>query len=311
MLGMDIDLRGKRPVVDFDKVNAGDVLPVTVRGVDVADGDDVEITIETPVPLKIGSGEVRITAVGESTRWIDADDLTPYVLGLALNEALSDVTTEIKSDSVVLYFDTNIQDGDAPVLEHSGLGELPDFVTRKGQRVFVIRLEVVTLALEGTFLELDAAEFTMTEIELGGVSDRGEYALALSDYPDFGFFRIKSGNNITDQLYWQASAWEISRSLKAASITGFSVYATTANPPEFRILADAVGVIPALTVESFLFGPNGFEATLDLSELSLRAGLAGVRSMTCNFVVRVNGLTVFSDLFPLSRLIRGGSIAGN
>jgi hypothetical protein len=311
MLGMDIDLRGKRPVVDFDKVNAGDVLPVTVRGVDVADGDDVEVTIETPVPLRIGSGKVRITAVGESTRWIDADDLTPYVLGLALNEALTDVTTEVKSDSVVLYFDTNIQDGDAPVLEHSGLGELPDFVTRKGQRVFVIRLEVVTLALEGTFLELDAAEFTMTEIELGGVADRGEYALALSDYPDFGFFRIKSGNSITDQLYWQASAWEISRALKAASITGFSVYATTANPPEFRILADAVGVIPALTVESFLFGPNGFEATLDLSELSLRAGLAGVRSMTCNFVVRVNGLTVFSDLFPLSRLIRGGSIAGD
>ena len=308
---MDIDLRGKRPVVDFDKVNAGDVLPVTVRGVDVADGDDVEITIETPAPLRIGSGKVRINAVSESTRWIDADDLTPYVLGLALNEALSDVTTEVKSDSVVLYFDTNIQDGDAPVLEHSGLGELPDFVTRKGQRVFVIRLEVVTLALEGTFLELDAAEFTMTEIELGGVSDRGEYALALSDYPDFGFFRIKSGNNITDQLYWQASAWEISRALKAASITGFSVYATTANPPEFRILADAVGAIPALTVESFLFGPNGFEASLDLSELSLRAGLAGVRSMTCNFVVRVNGLTVFSDLFPLSRLIRGGSIAGD
>ena len=311
MLGMDIDLRGKRPVVDFDTVNAGDVLPVTVRGVDAVDGDDVEITIETPVPLKIGSGEVRITAVGESTRWIDADDLTPYVLGLALNEALSDVTTEIKSDSVVLYFDTNIQDGDAPALEHSGLGELPDFVTRKGQRVFVIRLEVVTLALEGTFLELDAAEFTMTEIQAGGASDRGEYALALSDYPDFGFFRIKSGNKITDQLYWQAGAWEISRALKAASITGFSVYATTANPPEFRILADAVGVIPALTVESFLFGPNGFEATLDLSELSLRAGLAGVRSMTCNFVVRVNGLTVFSDLFPLSRLIRGGSIAGD
>ena len=308
---MDIDLRGKRPVVDFDKVNAGDVLPVTVRGVDVADGDDVEITIETPVPLRIGSGKIRINAVGESTRWIDADDLTPYVLGLALNEALSDVTTEVKSDSVVLYFDTNIQDGDAPVLEHSGLGELPDFVTRKGQRVFVIRLEVVTLALEGTFLELDAAEFTITEVEAGGVSDRGEYALALSDYPDFGFFRIKSGNNITDQLYWQASAWEISRALKAASITGFSVYATTANPPEFRILADAVGVIPALTVESFLFGPNGFEASLDLSELSLRAGLAGVRSMTCNFVVRVNGLTVFSDLFPLSRLIRGGSIAGD
>jgi hypothetical protein len=311
MLGMDIDLRGKRPVVDFDKVNAGDVLPVTVRGVDVVDGDDVEITIETPSPLRIGSGKVRITAVGESTRWIDADDLTPYVLGLALNEALTDVTTEIKSDSVVLYFDTNIQDGDAPVLEHSGLGELPDFVTRKGQRVFVIRLEVVTLALEGTFLELDAAEFTMTEVEAGGVADRGEYSLALSDYPDFGFFRIRSGTDVTDQLYWQSGAWEISRALKAAYIDGFSVYATTANPPEFRILADAVGVIPALTVESFLFGPNGFEASLDLSELSLRAGLAGVRSMTCNFVVRVNGLTVFSDLFPLSRLIRGGSIAGD
>ena len=108
MLGMDIDLRGKRPVVDFDKVNAGDVLPVTVRGVDVADGDDVEITIETPVPLRIGSGKIRINAVSESTRWIDADDLTPYVLGLALNEALTDVTTEVKSDSVVLYFDTNI-----------------------------------------------------------------------------------------------------------------------------------------------------------------------------------------------------------
>ena len=311
MLGMDIDLRGKRPVVDFDKVNAGDVLPVTVRGVDVVDGDDVEITIETPSPLRIGSGKVRITAVGESTRWIDADDLTPYVLGLALNEALTDVTTEIKSDSVVLYFDTNISDGDAPVLEHSGLGELPDFVTRKGQRVFVIRLEVVTLALEGTFLELDAAEFTMTEVEAGGVADRGEYSLALSDYPDFGFFRIRSGTDVTDQLYWQSGAWEISRALKAAYIDGFSVYATTANPPEFRILADAVGVIPALTVESFLFGPNGFEASLDLSELSLRAGLAGVRSMTCNFVVRVNGLTVFSDLFPLSRLIRGGSIAGD
>lgn len=308
---MDIDLRGKRPVVDFDKVNAGDVLPITVRGVDVADGDDVEVIVETPVPLRIGSGKVRINAVGESTRWIDADDLSPYVLGLALNEALTDVTAEVKSDSVVLYFDTNISDGDAPALEHSGLGELPDFVTRNGQRVFVIRLEVVTLALEGTFLELDAAEFTMTQVQAGGASDRGEYTLDLSDYPDFGFFRIKSGSNITDQLYWQASAWEISRALKAASITGFSVYATTANPPQFQILADAVGVITAPTVESFLFGPGGFEATLDLSELSLRAGLAGLRSMACNFVVRVNGLTVFSDLFPLSRLIRGGSIASD
>lgn len=308
---MDIDLRGKRPVVDFDKINAGDVLPITVRGVDAVDGDDVHIIIKSPVPLRIGSGKIRITAVGESTRWIDADDLSPYVLGLALNEALTDVITDVKADSVVLYFDANISDGDAPVLEHSGLGELPDFVTRKGQRVFVIRLEVVTLALDGAFLELDAAEFTMTEVVAGNVSDRGKYTLALSDYPDFGFFRIKSGNNITDQLYWQASAWEISRALKAASITGFSVYATTANPPQFQILADVAGVITAPTVESFLFGPGGFEATLDLSELSLRAGLAGVRSMACNFVVRVNGLTVFSDLFPLSRLIRGGSIAGD
>jgi hypothetical protein len=62
---MDIDLRGKRPVVDFDKDNAGDDMPVTVRGVYVADCDDVEITIETPVPLRIGSGKVRIIAVRE------------------------------------------------------------------------------------------------------------------------------------------------------------------------------------------------------------------------------------------------------
>jgi hypothetical protein len=311
MLGMDIDLRGKRPVVDFDKVNAGDVLPITVRGVDAVDGDDVDIIIETPVPLRIGSGKIRINAVGESTRWIDADDLSPYVLGLALNEALSDVTTDVKADSVVLYFDANISDGDAPVLEHSGLGELSDFVTRKGQRVFVIRLEVVTLALEGVFIELSPASITMTEVQAGGSAARGEYTLVLSDYPDFGFFRILSGTDVTDQLYWQSGAWEISRALRAAHIDGFSVFATQSDPPEFQILADEVGVIPALTVESFLFGPSGFEATLDLSELSLRAGLAGVRSMTCNFVVRVNGLTVFSDLFPLSRLIRGGSIASD
>ena len=78
MLGMDIELRGKRPVVDFDKVNAGDVLPITVRGVDAVDGDDVEVIVETPVPLRIGSGKVRINAVGESTRWIDADDLSHF-----------------------------------------------------------------------------------------------------------------------------------------------------------------------------------------------------------------------------------------
>lgn len=308
---MDIDLRGKRPIVDFDTINAGDVLPLIVRGVDVVDGDDVEVIVETPTPLRIESGKVRINAVGESTRWIDADDLSPYVLGLALNEALTDVTTEVKSDSVVLYFDANIQDGDAPVLEHSGLGELPDFVTRKGQRVFVIRLEVVTLALEGSFFALDPAEFTMTEVEAGSVTDRAEYILELSDYPDFGFFRINSGTDMTDELYWQAGAWEISRALRAAHIDGFSVFANQANPPAFRILADEVGITPALTVESLLFGPIGFEASIDLSELSLRAGLAGIRSMTCNFVVRVNGITVFSNLFPLSRLIRGGSIAGD
>lgn len=307
---MEIDLRGKRPTVDFDRLTVGDVLPLTVRGIDTGDSGTVQVKVDTVSPLKIRSGKVRINYGVDASRWIDAQELSPYVLAKALQQA--DIGSEVRevSRGVLIEFGETVLDANAPTLEHDDLGTLSSFVRRVDSTSFLVVIEVSTLAFEGTFTDLSAATMSVTTVASGNASTKARFTVAFSDYPDGGYYLLSDGVGVA-RLHWQASPWEIERSLVDAGITNLQCFERNTEPPSFSLVGDTVGAVAAPTVESHLYGPIGFTAELDLSALALRAALAGVQSESCIFSVKVNGVTVYSELTPLAKLFEGGRLAGD
>lgn len=304
---MEIDLRGKRPSLDFDQLHPGDILPLKVRGVAVTAESEVSVSVETVSPLEIKSGSVRINYGGESTAFISAVDASPYVMELAVDESeVAGVPSVYSESALLMTFGSAVTDENAPTLEHSEIGVLPGFVRRVTDRVFVIPLAVKTFALAGGFDPIAPAEITVEETEAGDATTRAEYLLSFSDVPDGGFWIIYDDDAESGKLHHSASGWEIERNLIGSAITGYKVYAVERNPNVFSLIANAPGESGPVTVSTHFLAPSGFTAELDLTELNLRASLAGIRAESCILSVKVDGVTVFSDLMPLMRLFDGG-----
>jgi len=304
---MEIDLRGKRPALDFDKLYAGDVMPLTVRGVTLTEESVVGVTVETITPLSINSGSVRINHGGFSTAFVSAKDASPYVLELAIDESdVAGIPSAYNDSALLLTYGAAVPDESAPTFEHSEIGVLPGFVRRVSDRVFVIPLALSKFALTGAFDAIEPVTLELEELEEGDETTRAEYMLSFSGRVDEGFFRLSASTSKTAKIHHSASAWEIERAMVAAGITAYKVYLALEDPREFAIVANAAGALPDLTVESHFVAPSGFTSTLDLSDLTLRASLAGIQSQSCILSVVVDGVTVFSDLLPLMRLFDGG-----
>jgi hypothetical protein len=309
---MEIDLRGRRPVLDFDRLYPGGIMPLKVRGVAVAEESEVEVTVEAITPLRINSGSVRIGHDDEFTLFIPASDVSPFVMEIAVDESDIACIPRVYGDrAVLLQFADAVADEDAPTFEHSEMGELSRFVRRVSDRSFLVLLEASTFALTGSFEPIEAVTVEVEEIEEGDDETRAEFIISFSDVPDGGFFRISDSTGSTDKLHYSASAWEIEKALIDDGITGYQVYQVASNPAAFSVVADFPGVVETPEVETRFASPVGFTAELDLSELTLRASLAGVTSETCFLAVKVDGVTVFSDMIPLMRLFDGGLLASD
>jgi hypothetical protein len=304
---MEIDLRGKRPALDFDKLYAGDVMPLTVRGVTLTEESVASVMVETITPLRINSGSVRINHGGFSTAFVSAKDASPYVLELAIDESdVAGIPSAYNDSALLLTYGAAVPDETAPTFEHSELGVLPGFVRRVSDRVFVIPLALSKFSLTGAFDAIEDVTITVDEIEEGDDETRAEFSISFSGTPDGGFWLISDSTGSTGKLHHSASAREIEKALSDAGISGFRVYVATESPQSFFLVADSPGVVETPIVESHFVAPSGFTATLDLSDLTLRASLAGIQSQSCILSVVVDNVTVFSDLIPLMRLFDGG-----